>query len=137
MAECSYVELSANCSRYTITQRKNCSFPFCSLSIHYITLAVSFFWQVKKPSGLPKRATINSCQEKRNSSKHILEKGRDDKVKLHGLSCCCGYSVHPTWLKMLLWLILGRQAINRATAAGSPPHCTGKLILHSVCLSFH
>lgn len=111
-----------------ITQRKDCSFPFCSLSIHYITLSVSFLalWQVKKSSGLPTRATTSSCQERSNCFKHIMEKGRDDKVKLHGLSCYCGYSVYPIGLKMLLWLILGREAINRAAASGSPDTAQGR-----------
>lgn len=132
-------------SGISITQRKDCSFPFCSLSICpsecHITLSVSSLalWQVKKSSGLPRRATTNSCQERNNCFKHILEKGRDDKVKLHGLSCYCGYSVYPIWLKMFLWLILGRQAINRVIASGCPPlHREGslqELILHSVCPS--
>lgn len=93
--------------------------------LHHITLSFLLFGKLKsqvsywggQPTPARRKATVLN----------ILEKGRDDKVKLHGLSCYCGYSVYPIWLQMLLWLILGREAINRATASGFPHTAQGRV----------
>lgn len=125
----SCMEHLANCSRYTNNTKKKLSFPFCSLSIHNITVSAPSLalWQVKKSNGLPTRVITNSCQERSSCFKHILGKGGDDKVKLHGLSCYCGYSLYPIWLKMLQWLILGSETRNKATASGSLHTAQGRV----------
>lgn len=79
------------------------------------------------------RVSTNTCQEISKRFKCILEKGEDNKEKLHGLNPYCGYSLsRKVKIADVAHFSFTSKAINRAPASASLLHCTQKVPLQKL-----